>query len=739
MPQIKRRQFLQFAGSAIATWGMSSCDRSSQPRRIPAGSRGISPRKLALLVGINAYPKNSQLPPLQGCITDVELQRNLLIYRFGFNPGDILTLTDSQATRQGILQAFEQHLINQAKPEDVVVFHFSGHGSQVADPDKDHPDGLNSTLVPFDSSRPSKQTQGGVVQDILGHTLFLLMSAIKTENLTVVLDCCHSGGGKRGNLLVRSVRGGSQFQPSPEEIAYQQKWLSKLNLTPAEFIQRRRAGIAKGIVITATNREQRAADFPFNGFSAGAFTYLLTQYLWQQPGNEPIVRAMPNIARSTTKVSFTAQIPEFEVKPNSNNEKQSIYWVKQPNPPAEAVITKVAGNDVELWLGGVDSASLAAFDKEAIFALDYSPNRPNAQVQLESREGLVGKGKLLDSTQMAALQPGALCTEQVRGIPNNLNLKIGLARSLGKDAEQAKTALTALKRIEVLPLQQGELHYIFGRNAEGRLGLFSPGLETIAGSFGAAKETVTDAIKRLQSKLRLLLAARIVKMTLNTASSQLNVTASLSRSGQENDLIAAVLPTRSLNQKSAKAKSVTPTSVSSPNSQNLPLNTPVQLQIANNETRDLYISVVVIDPSGEMTIIFPYQWTSAEEAARVGAGQTVMIPNSSEASFELRTQEPKGVTEVLIIASATPQRKALKTLQALALRGSQEIGPVALNDPIEVMDSLLDDLADGDRSLISDGDRRSGSSVTKLAYKPQRVRRVDTTQMAAMSMTFEVI
>lgn len=116
-----------------------------------------------------------------------------------------------------------------------------------------------------------------------------------------------------------------------------------------------------------------------------------------------------------------------------------------------------------------------------------------------------------------------------------------------------------------------------------------------------------------------------------------------------------------------------------------------------------------------------------------------MIPNSSEASFELRTQEPKGVTEVLIIASATPQRKALKTLQALALRGSQEIGPVALNDPIEVMDSLLDDLADGDRSLISDGDRRSGSSAAKPVNKRRTVRRVDTTQMAAMSMTFEVI
>ncbi|NEP15164.1 MAG: caspase family protein [Symploca sp. SIO2C1] len=39
---------------------------------------------------------------LKGCINDVELQRHLFIHRFGFNPRDIYTLTDEQATRQEI-------------------------------------------------------------------------------------------------------------------------------------------------------------------------------------------------------------------------------------------------------------------------------------------------------------------------------------------------------------------------------------------------------------------------------------------------------------------------------------------------------------------------------------------------------------------------------------------------------------------------------------------------------------
>jgi len=137
-------------------------------------------------------------------VTDVELQRQLLIHRFGFNSKDILTLTDGQATRKGILTAFETHLIQQAKPGDVVVFHYSGHGSQVVDPDKDTPDGLNSTFVPVDSVLPLEfPAKGGTVKDIMGHTLFLLMAALQTENVTAVLDSCHSDAGSHAGAIAR--------------------------------------------------------------------------------------------------------------------------------------------------------------------------------------------------------------------------------------------------------------------------------------------------------------------------------------------------------------------------------------------------------------------------------------------------------------------------------------------------------------------------------------------------------
>ncbi|MFB2876078.1 caspase family protein [Floridanema aerugineum] len=126
MPSIKRRQFLQFTGSLLATLGINQLEIQQKGIRYARVLAENTPRKLALLVGINQYPNSQRFNSLKGCVTDVDLQRELLIHRFGFNPKDILILTDAQATREGILTAFENHLIAQAKPGDVVVFHYSG-------------------------------------------------------------------------------------------------------------------------------------------------------------------------------------------------------------------------------------------------------------------------------------------------------------------------------------------------------------------------------------------------------------------------------------------------------------------------------------------------------------------------------------------------------------------------------------------------------------------------------------
>ena len=460
MTRIQRRQFLQFAGSTLATIGLSKLDIVERSHRYAKVLAQNTPRKLALLVGINAYPNTNGFGALNGCLTDVELQRHLLIHRFGFNSKDIRTLTDKQATRQGILEAFEDHLIKQAKPGDVVVFHYSGHGSRVTDPDSDNADKLNSTFVPVDAFFPTGYpNSGGVVQDIMGHTLFLLMSAVQSENLTVVLDSCYSGGGTRGNFRIRSRDGGSQLQISPNEKAYQEQWLSRLSMSPQEFIKQRRAGVAKGVVIASAPRDQTAADTEFNGFSAGAFTYLMTQYLWQETG--AVESAIANITHYIKP--FSRQVPLADVKPQSGYETKPVYFIGQQLPPAEAVITEVTGNTAKLWLGGLDRESLEAFDKGAEFAIVDAKGRGSGKVRLVSRNGLVG-----EATLEGTAAPGALLQEAIRSVPDDLKLRIGLDPSLGGEIDGVKRALQGNSRIEAVPVPYpGEVHYLLSRVTAG--------------------------------------------------------------------------------------------------------------------------------------------------------------------------------------------------------------------------------------------------------------------------------
>lgn len=216
MRPISRRNLFLLAGSTLATLGFSQSNFLQKAESYGKFLAKSTSRKVALLVGINDYKSS----PLQGCLSDVKLQRNLLKYRFGFNKEDIHTLTNEQATRENILQAFEEYLIKQAKPDDVVVLHFSGHGSRINDPDPifvsfvDNT-GLNGTLVPIDALLPpGYPQQGGQVKDIMGHTLFLLMASVKSENFTAVLDSCFSGGATR-DFRVRSRDGGKNIQVLP--------------------------------------------------------------------------------------------------------------------------------------------------------------------------------------------------------------------------------------------------------------------------------------------------------------------------------------------------------------------------------------------------------------------------------------------------------------------------------------------------------------------------------------------
>lgn len=174
-------------------------------------------KKHALVIGINAYPNFTKFEQLKGCVNDARLMESVLKDRFGFPAENIDVLTDAAATRDGILSAMEA-LLERVGQDDIVVMHYSGHGSQMTDREGDEPDGKDETLVPHDSGRAPHPNR-----EITDDEIYAWLNRItaKTPFLTLIFDCCHSGTisrdatGGRSRRVVPDTRPVEELPPSP--------------------------------------------------------------------------------------------------------------------------------------------------------------------------------------------------------------------------------------------------------------------------------------------------------------------------------------------------------------------------------------------------------------------------------------------------------------------------------------------------------------------------------------------
>jgi hypothetical protein len=183
------------------------------------------PLKLwALVVGIDRYASPS-LRRLAGCANDAQALAAFLVDRLQVPAAQVLTLTDGEATRAGIIQAFRTHLIdNPAIPRGAqLLFAYSGHGSRMATADPRELDGYNETLVPADARTVDPRT-GQAVRDLPDKTLAALirrLAAAKGDQITVLLDCCHSGSGSRdpeGPGALGERRAEPDERPAPADL-----------------------------------------------------------------------------------------------------------------------------------------------------------------------------------------------------------------------------------------------------------------------------------------------------------------------------------------------------------------------------------------------------------------------------------------------------------------------------------------------------------------------------------------
>lgn len=145
-------------------------------------------KRKALLIGINYFGQQSEL---RGCINDTRNVSAFLTERYGYRREDMVILTDDQAdpvlqpTRQNVLRAMAW-LVADARPNDALFLHYSGHGGQTPDLDGDEEDGFDEVIYPVDH-----RTAGHIVDDEIHWTVVRPLRA--GVRLTAIFDSCHSG------------------------------------------------------------------------------------------------------------------------------------------------------------------------------------------------------------------------------------------------------------------------------------------------------------------------------------------------------------------------------------------------------------------------------------------------------------------------------------------------------------------------------------------------------------------
>jgi hypothetical protein len=198
MRDVRARGRLVFIYERRRVW-FHGCRMRPLDRR--DGITGAPPRSHVLLVGIDAYER---VPPLYACVNDVDALEALFLDRLSMPAASITKLVaphprstrrprlpEARPTAAKIRAALEALAGDEVRPGDRVFIHYSGHGTQVSPP------GARMTreaLVPVDALAGGELLFDHEINDVLRRI------AARTEDLTVVLDCCCSAGATRSAM-----------------------------------------------------------------------------------------------------------------------------------------------------------------------------------------------------------------------------------------------------------------------------------------------------------------------------------------------------------------------------------------------------------------------------------------------------------------------------------------------------------------------------------------------------------
>lgn len=258
-------------------------------------------KKKALLVGINYIGTKNEL---KGCINDTDNVKQFLLSQ-GFSNDNIVQLNDNANNRRQIptvqnIRDGIQWLVKDARPNDSLFFHYSGHGGQTEDKNGDEADGLDEVIYPLDF-----ETNGFLIDDELHDTLVSPLP--KGTRLTALFDSCHSGSvldlpytystkgllkepnvlEEAGSGLLDTFKAYSKGDQKAMFKGIQGVFKSVMNKDKAEkaeeLTKKTKTAPCDAILLSGCKDDQTSADAKEDGQSTGAMSYSFIETMKNNP------------------------------------------------------------------------------------------------------------------------------------------------------------------------------------------------------------------------------------------------------------------------------------------------------------------------------------------------------------------------------------------------------------------------------------------------------------------------
>ena len=610
--------------------------------------------KRALLVAVTQYDRHSRWKDLSTA-EDIKLIKTALLSS-GFDSSQIIIIT-GKTKKSDLVKAFREQLIDKAQKNGIYYFHFSGHGYQIPDDNKDEMDGLDESLVLSDAfydggaRRPAGFDYSNYLRDDELQALLneLRMKAGKKGNVMVSLDACHSGTATRGSGAYRGrVREPDTNAPLISGLSNDDFGIvtDDKNLSPLTCF-------------FASSAMQLNLEYHTSDLSCGSLSFALSKAITESNSTTTYAALFDRVKIIMNSI-VPGQTPQIE-----GMYDQEVFGGNILDQVKYLKITKVESSKILKIDGGL----LSSITENSIVGF-YPPDTRDFRNSTPFLKGKVISSEVTQSTiqlDSAFVDIDKLKSSWIylleKGVSNNaimvqiLSSNENIEKSFKKKLEAypsykitTNNALTDIM-VELAVFKGRKCDSLYVSNREGLICSKTPLTNAKELSDEEFKEIINSIVKYEQVKLM----------------------RGLEVENSEFDLSIEIIPYK-LKEGIVKGKAKFPDDYIKLDSTyiykrgstipEIPIGTHVQFKVKNNGSMSLYYTILDINPLNEMVVLVPTLKRSPQEF-KVAGGKEQLIPGI------YGIQEPLGDEMLKIIMTNEPiDLRTIMTAEGAGTRGS---------------------------------------------------------------------